>query len=323
MSEHNYNNTGLSDAEFQALPYDRQLEIDPQRVLHNIWLEENAQLHQDDLFDEIPQAQRVPDVSSASEDHVLEFDEDFVDEDISEVEVNEHIDGHQYQPNLEHLERQVQRRSHRLPAQLLNVRKKYWFGTHNSEEYLNVGELREACERDPDIEFVCMFKESAPTTGHIHYHSVVVLRSAKLAHPCFKLDPSGVWEPVRGQLKTAYLYISKKGNKYFEYGELPQQLVSLFEAQERADMKRRAPTPADIKWQEMVERAKAGDQSIRDERVYARHMAYFDQVLASVHNDVIFDGDLKRRTSGFTVQQEQVKVEWSGIWLRIPTALCT
>lgn len=282
---------GLSDAEFNALPYEQQLLVDPQRVLHNIWLEERAQTQQEDddqWLEEIPQAQRIP------EEEPLQFEEDFVDEDDeSSISVNEHMEGHEYHADLAHVERQVERRSHRLPAQLLNVRKKYWFGTHNTENYLNIGELREQCERDPDIEYVCMFKEIAPTTGHIHYHSIVVLRSAKLAHSCFKLDPQGVWEPVRGQLKSAYIYVSKKGNKYFEYGELPQQLVALFEAQERAEMKRRAPTPADVKWHEMVERAKNGDQTIREERMYARHMAYFDQVLASVHNDVIYDGDLK------------------------------
>lgn len=134
----NTNSTqGLSDAEFNALPYEQQLLVDPERVLHNIWLEERVQAQQDDddqWLEEIPQAQRIP------EEEPLQFDEDFVDEeDDSSISVNDHMEGHEYQPDLAHIERQVERRSHRLPAQLLNVRKRYWFGTHNTEVYLNVG----------------------------------------------------------------------------------------------------------------------------------------------------------------------------------------
>ena len=54
------NSHGLSDAEFNALPYEQQLLVDPERVLHNIWLEERAQQQQDDDDLEIQNEKKIP-----------------------------------------------------------------------------------------------------------------------------------------------------------------------------------------------------------------------------------------------------------------------
>ena len=286
-------NSGLSDAEFRALPYERQLEIDPQRVLHDIWLEEHqaqAPVDDDDQWlEEIPQAQAIP------EEDPLSFEEDFVDDENSSIEVNDHMEGDQYEARHADIHQQEERlETHRLPIELVNERSNHWFGTHNDPEYMDVDELNTVCEHHSNIiEWFVIYEEIAPTTGHIHWHSVLVLKRAMRAHICVVLDPRATWEKMWGQLKTAYRYVSKENNKFFEYGRLPLTIERMLESDERKEMKRSSPTRSEMKWQEMVERAKAGDQTIREERVYARHMAYFDQVFASVHNDVIFDGELK------------------------------
>ena len=208
------------------------------------------------------------------------------------IEVNEHIEGHDYVPNIV----PALRKLHRLPTQLVNVNSKYWFGTHNNQEYLDEEELRYVCYQNNDIiQYAVMFRETAPTTGHVHFHSIICLRKPKKAHVCIEFDPHASWEKVRGQLKTAYKYISKDNDKYFEFGDPPETIVSYLENEERKQLKRPGPTKSEILWKEMVNKAKAGDQSIRDTQLYARYRMYFDDILAAQHEDIIYSGELKSK----------------------------
>lgn len=213
-------------------------------------------------------------------------------EEESEDLVNYHCDGLQYDP-VRYREATKERPTHRLPDKLVNVRTNHWFGTHNSMEYLDTDELKDTL--DSLIQFVdwfIMYKEEAPTTGHVHFHSICVLKKHMLAWKVIEIDPSGTWEPMRGTLRQSFNYIRKDGNKYFEWGSMPGTIVNLLESEEKKARKRNAPTKTEELWKAMVKRAKTGDESIRDEMLYARYRNYFDDILAGSHVDKRFDEDL-------------------------------
>lgn len=183
--------------------------------------------------------------------------------------------------------------SHRIPTNLLGIRSANWFGTHNDLRNIVVDVLSEKCQNDPKIQYVVIYKERAPTTGHMHCHSLVVLSSVLNAHACIRLDPRATWEKVRGRVAHAYNYVSKDGDKVFEYGTVPDSIATQLEREENRARKRQNPTRQEEKWNQLYNRAIVGDTSIRSEMIYARYRSYFDDLLATAHNDVIFDGELK------------------------------
>lgn len=229
--------------------------------------------------EELPQAQKI-------------LDED-------DTEVNEHLFTAEdlYDEQLEQLKQKLHyKRRHQLPLKLLNVKSNHWFGTHNDGTFLESRELNQVCFFNNDkIEWIIIYEEEAPTTGHVHYHSLLVLKKPCKAHICFSIDPRASWEKVRGQLKTAFNYIRKDDKKYYEWGVMPNQLVFLLEREEMLARKRIAPSKSALQWADLLRRAKRGDESIRDEQVYARNMAYFDQILAQAHQDRIYDEDLETK----------------------------
>ena len=268
----------IPDAVWSQMTDEEKMDKDPGRFM--LELAEAPVVFRDEVSDEIDQAQLPP----------SQLQEEIEEEDSSEI--NEHMDGGEFIP--EHFNNP--RETHRLPRHLINVKSLYWFGTHNDVEYIDREELEEVCNANVQtLEWFIIFEEKAPTTGHKHFHSLVVLKQASRAHVCIEIDPRGSWEKVRGQLKTAYNYIRKDDNKFFEWGRLPRQIESLLEAEERKERKRKAPTKTEVLWKELVERAKNGDESIRDEMLYARNMAYFDQILAGAHENTRYQNDLKAK----------------------------
>lgn len=186
-------------------------------------------------------------------------------------------------------------RGHRVPAQLLNIRTDRWVGTHNKQNFINdIARLREACEVTA-VAFIDVYREEAPTTGHVHYHSIVVFNSKVPAHRVIQIDPFGRWEPMRGQIITAWNYASKGGQRAFMFGEAPISLQNHFRCRQVRQAKREGPTPAQQRFNELVQRAKAGDESIRDEMVYARYQNYFDKILISVFLPVMYEGELSQK----------------------------
>ena len=298
----------MTPEEWASLPDEEQMTLDPQRVMYEIGHDEQQYAfsregrRQWTEEAEIPQAQQPPSRCSSptmahgSLDNVGNQEQPTsseVEEDDSS-EINMHMEGNEYDPIAFHTHASIAQRTHRLPGHLVNVRSSHWFGTHNSLEYLDKDELEDACNTCVQLlQWVIMYKETAPTTGHEHLHSLVVYKKPALAHTCIEIDPRGSWEKVRGQLKTAYNYIRKDGQKYFEWGQMPTVITQLLEREEREQLKRKAPSKTDQEWKDAVSRAKRGDITIRDEKIYARNMMYFDQILASVHMDERYDGELK------------------------------
>ena len=267
----------IPDVIWSQMSDEQKMDSNPDRFL--LELADRPVIFQDEPNDEIEQAQRTP----------SQVEEDIQEEDSSEI--NEHTDGGEFNPVSWN-----NRPTHRLPRHLVNVKALYWFGTHNDPEYLDIEELNEICSANVQVlEWFIIYKETAPSTGHTHYHSLVVLKKSMQAHTCIEIDPRGSWEKVRGQLKTAFNYIRKDGNKYFEWGRLPAQIQSLLETEERNERKRKFPTKTETLWKDMVARAKQGDESIRDEMLYARNMSYFDQLLAASHENKRYQDDLKAK----------------------------
>ena len=247
---------------------------------------------------ELPQAQVTPSRTSSpvtangSDANVREQEQptsDSVEEEVSSEEINYHMDGIQYNP----VRVAVPRFTHRLPGHLVNVRCRRYFGTHNDPEYLDKDELNDVMQSNIQfIEWFVVYEEIAPTTGHKHYHSILLLKKDMKPHICIEIDPRATWDKMRGQLKTCFKYVSKDDHKYFEYGHMPMELINFVEREDLATRKRTAPTKSEVLWKEAVERAKRGDHSIRDEQVYARFRMYFDDILAASHTDVVYQGEL-------------------------------
>lgn len=251
---------------------------------------ESSQSHEIQQAQITPSRISSPITANGSSDNVGNQDQptsDSVEEDESS-EVNYHVEGIEYQPL-----RTIPRFTHRLPGPLVNVRSHRYFGTHNDPEYLDKDELKEVLQNNVQfIEWFVMYEETAPTTGHVHYHSLLLLKKEMRAHICIEIDPRASWEKMRGQLKTCFRYVSKDEHKYFEFGTMPNELISLVEREERASRKRTAPTKSEVLWRESIERAKRGDHSIRDEQLYARYRMYFDDILAAAHVDIVYQGEL-------------------------------
>lgn len=194
---------------------------------------------------------------------------------------------------LDHLTFGTPLRGHRIPINLLNVFSDRWVGTHNRQEFINVTErLQQACE-DTNVAFMDVYREEAPTTGHVHYHSVVIFNRKKSAHNVIALDPYANWQPMRGQLITAWNYARKGADRAFTYGDMPLTLVNHLATLNRRQQTREGPTPAQERFNQMVARAKAGDESIRDEQLYARYQRYFDQILLSMFQPLIYEANLQ------------------------------
>lgn len=295
--------TFLSESEWQQLTDSQQLETDSDRVQYDMALQEQLfawspanRIPTPSPSQEIEQAQVTPSrcqtPSPLSSDDVRNQDEvEEVVEEEDSIEVNDHMDQSNFEMPLDNMTRKAWRSSHRLPASLLNVRSFNWFGTHNSMEYMDKTELDEAMYYNKDvIKYVAIYKEVAPTTGKEHWHSIVILNKLTYAHAVVSIDPNAHWEKVNGRLVKCFEYVSKGGDLWFEYGIQPSQLTNFLETKEKGTRKR---TAADVEWENAVILAKRGAEELRDTKLYARFRAYFDDILASVHEDKIYQGDLK------------------------------
>lgn len=290
----------LSEAEWQELSDIAQLETDSNRVIMDIAKQEQSFAFSPENHiptpcpspsQEIPQAQVTPS-KAPSPTPDQDEEEDVMEEEDDSIEVNYH-DGRDdvYQGAYEAAMRKQFRKSHRLPNNLLNVRSFNWFGTHNSDEYMDKTELDEAIWYNKDLlQYLVVFREIAPTTGKVHYHSLVVLNRLSYAHAAISIDPNAHWKKVNGRITNCYEYISKGGDLWFEYGTVPHQIQNWLETKEKGTRKR---TQSDIDWYNTIQLAKRGCEDIRDTKIYARFRAYFDDILAGAHKDEVYQGDLQ------------------------------
>ena len=112
-------------------------------------------------------------------------------------------------------------RGHRMPDKLRGVKTCRWFGTHNRQDFIQLEEELARCLCAVEADYMEVFREIAPSTNHVHYHSIVIFERPATAFAVFQIDRYGVWEPLKGSLVTAYKYISKDGDKAYQFGRQP------------------------------------------------------------------------------------------------------
>lgn len=179
-------------------------------------------------------------------------------------------------------------RGHRLPYDLVGVKSKRWVGTHNTQQYMqDTNDLTLRC-MDADVEYMEVYRETAPTTGHLHYHSIVTFTDKVSAFRVFQLDPTAHWEQMKGRITSAFDYMSKGGDKVFQFGRRP----ALIELHLNRRHNNQGPTRQQLRFEELVARAKLGDETIRDDMLYARYQKYFDQLLIAAFVPQIYSAPL-------------------------------
>ena len=183
-----------------------------------------------------------------------------------------------------------ERSSHRVPVGLLGVKSARWTGVHHSEELPPDEFLKEYIERE-GASYAIFYRERCPSTGKLHYHSLILFNKAVSSHAVFRIDPNCHWEVVRGRLETIMRYISKDDDKVFEYGHRPVLVENALTRQPR----RQTGQTQQERFQTLVTRARAGDITIMNDMIYARFRAFFDQLLAAAHPDIVYDGDLRHK----------------------------
>lgn len=211
------------------------------------------------------------------------------------------------------------------PVDLKKKRSRSWMGTHQELDHETMRNLR-CMAHVHKAEFITIFQETCPTTGKIHYHSLVVypnpVRFATVAH----LDPSAHWQTRNNGALGIYKYISKDGNHYFTWGETPDTIKAYQERQQKGTKK--------TQFQIIVDQIKAGNYAeIQEERVYAQYQRFFDQLAQSTEPSKRWQGQLQEKNhwlwgppgsgkssavwdaaeaQGLTIYQKQQNKWWDG-----------
>lgn len=329
--EHAYHAQFLSEDDWQKLTPEKQLETDQDRVTWDLirqeqqyaesrverekWPEPKTpepkseeslpgigiHIPTPEPSQEIEQAQVTPSRAASpdvtNEMPAFELTEDSVDEDFSSIEVNYHDEGYEWDPSKVTVTWDPINTTHRAPLKAMKQKGTRFFGTHNDQTNIQTGRLIPQLAEMPNVEYMIICKEIAPTTFHVHFHSLVIFKEKVPLTEVYKLDPRGVWEIAKGRLHQAYDYVVKDGHKIHEHGVMPMELQMHLEKREQKERKKSAPTKSEVLFNEMVARAKSGDKSIRWTQIYARYRMYFDDILASVHEDKIFDGELTEKNT--------------------------
>lgn len=151
------------------------------------------------------------------------------------------------------------------------LRSRRWFGTLNNPRLIELEDLR---TKSDHVTFISVWQEEAPTTGTPHYHILIQFDQPKSLHQLKLLNPRADWEVCRGTFAQAYNYISKGGDCVYEKGKPPRNRGT-----------------SDQSFKQLVDDAKRG--CLDTECImYARHRAYFDQILIEHHPHTVWNGEL-------------------------------
>lgn len=119
---------------------------------------------------------------------------------------------------------------------------------------------------DPaSMEYLAICMEAAPTTGHIHYHCLVVYFQRRRLSAVIKEFPGAHVQIAKGSINQIIAYLTKDGNLILEEGIKP------------IDLRRHSETPSEIRFRELVEASKRG-QLDKECLMYARYRTYFNQL---------------------------------------------
>lgn len=254
----------------------------------------------------------TPDVSEEPDEiqpNKLEFTEDETDDSFDpddpdageyhDIKVNRHDDAGD--PAFITNEIIARRLGRKIPQELVGIYDTNWFGTHNHTGSVEFEDIQDFIEANKELfQYVVFFEEYAPTTGHRHYHSLVILSKRKSAHTVVRMEPYGSWEKCRQSAVVCYRYISKDNRRVFEYGippaaierEINRQATDGDNDHNRRRQNPALETPADRRFRALYERALQHDTTIEASPIYARHRAYFDNILARTFVTERYDGEL-------------------------------
>lgn len=178
------------------------------------------------------------------------------------------------------------------PRNLLNKRARYWMATHNDWTPYTLMRIRGRL-RPFNITYCCIFKETAPTTGHIHAHSIFCFSNTVRFDTLAKIDPGAHWSSQGNGPVEIYKYISKDGHKVFEYGTPPASIANYLDKQaNQRQPQPKKPTQFDM----CLQLLKDGKiEELKEQRVYAQYQRYFDQRIMQTIPCDRWKGDLKNK----------------------------
>lgn len=155
-------------------------------------------------------------------------------------------------------------------------RSRAWFLTENSQLLKSQSTLEEECSKS-SVVYAVMSKEVAPTTGHEHAHIYIYYKNARSFNCMKDKFPTANIERALGSPEQATKYITKDGDKIFEYGVCPVARKSI-----------------DVVWKEAVDAFKRGEGD-RESRIYATHQTFFDSLELEHKKFKKYNGNLQNK----------------------------
>lgn len=175
------------------------------------------------------------------------------------------------------------------PRQLVNKRARYWMGTHNDWSPFHLIRIKGRL-KPFHINYCVIFKEVAPTTGHIHAHSLFAFTSPVQFNTLAKIDPGAHWDTQSNGPAEIYKYISKDGNKVFEYGSPPASVQNLL------NKVNKTPTVKVTAFDQAMNMLKEGKiEELQETRTYAQYQRFFDQKITRTLPCKRWQGELKQK----------------------------
>ena len=115
------------------------------------------------------------------------------------------------------------------------------------------------------MEYFAACMETAPTTGHVHFHILVIYNQRRRLDSVRRDFPGANVQVAKGTFCQVLDYLTKEGDLCYEQGLRP------------SERRRAPPTATEIRFLDMVEQAKKG-QLNRETLLYARYRSYFDML---------------------------------------------
>lgn len=130
-----------------------------------------------------------------------------------------------------------------------------------------------------EMDYFACCMEAAPTTGHVHYHILVIYKKRRRLSAVSHDFPTANVQVAKGTIHQIMNYLTKEDNLIFEAGEQP------------VDLRRPCPTSSDTRFKEMVARTKEGALD-RECILYARYRSYFDSLDVQYSYKFTWPGEL-------------------------------
>ena len=129
------------------------------------------------------------------------------------------------------------------------------------------------------MEYFAACMETAPTTGHVHFHILVIYNQRRRLDSVRRDFPGANVQVAKGTFVQVIDYLTKNGDLCYEQGLRP------------TERRRAPPTNTEIRFSEMVTAAKKGLLD-HETLLYARYRSFFDQLEVQHSLKFIWPGNL-------------------------------